>query len=121
MLAPRAAARFSPSKKKRIYIDRNDITKNDIYCGKKFRGSKHPGNVNFRDTISTNKAEYVSYSKNHGKKTKLSTRLLKDVFTGAFIGMGDKGQYYYLTKQEARTKISQALRDLRDDEEAQKT
>ena len=112
MRAPRAAVRFSPSKKKRIYIDHNDITGNDIYCGKKFRGSKDPGNVNFRDTISTNKADYEFFGNNHGKKTKLSTRLLEDVFTGAFIRWCDEGQHYYLlTKQEARTKISQALCD----------
>ena len=108
----RSAARFSTSENERTYVSPDDIVTEDIYCGQESRGSSNPGNIYYRDTIAMNKAKYKSYGNKHGPKTKLSTHLLEEVFSGRFVKMDPgNGQYYLMTETEARTKISQALRD----------
>ena len=105
--------RFSPSLKKLIYIQSIDITNDDVYCGREYRGSRHPGNITYRCITGNQrtKAEYKSFCNHHGRKTKMSNSLLENKFKGSrFIRM-DNGRYVLLTKKEARKKISQSLRE----------
>ena len=121
MRAPRTAARFSPSRNDRIYVDANAIAEGDIYCGQTHRGSQHPGNVNFRDTIAMYKPRYQAFGAQYRLKTTMSTSLLEEVFTGRFVKMDPfDGRYFLLTKLEARSKISQGLRETRADPEETK-
>ena len=64
---PRADARFSTTNEcdKCIRIDPDGITEDDVMCGKKHRGSKHPGNIHFRCTIAMFKPKYRSLGSHH--------------------------------------------------------
>ena len=109
--ATKPATRFSPSEMEHIHISQDAITDDDIFCGQEYRGSTHPGNVRFRDIVKAKQAEYRSYGSHHGKKTEMSTTILEEDIKGRFIRMYPDGEFYLLTKQEARKKVSQALRD----------
>ena len=104
--------RFSPSKKERTEIAPKAITDVDIYCGRKHRGSPHPGNVAYRRMIEENEAIYKEFARIHKMKTAKSTFLLEKVIKGRFVKMDPiKKRYVLLTKEEARDKIRQALCD----------
>jgi hypothetical protein len=105
------ALRFSPSEKEYIHIPHDEITDEDIYCGQEYRGSSHPGNVRFRDIVKAKQIVYRSFGSHHGKKTAMSTSILEEEVKGRFIRMYPDGEFYLLTKKEARKKVSQALRD----------
>lgn len=107
--------RFSPSKSNRIYLSSKAITDEDVRCGRKERGTVHPGNIRYRRIIQSNRPLYDSFGSKHGKKTSLSTTIVESEIKGRFVkpapGKKRKGQFYVLTREEARTKVSQSLRE----------
>lgn len=100
---------FSPSKSERIFISKEGITDDDILCGRGFKGSTHPGNKKLMMSVTECAARYADLGSQHAEKTKLRNSIVDDV-RGRFIREED-GRYYLLTIDEARTKVSQSLRD----------
>jgi len=101
--------RFSPSKDKRIYRAKKRILSRDIYCGREFRGSSHPGNVEFRRIIKMHKEMYQGLPSTPRKlKTDMSNAILKEI-EGRFFAVDEDGRHYLLTKGEAREKVRQSL------------
>lgn len=105
--------RFSPNDDSRIYIQVRDIRKLDIYCGRDKRGASsfHSGNAKYLDIIKSNRTYYRALGSKHGQKTIFRNHLVDKVINGRFIGKDDDGQYYLLTKEKARSKVSQSLRE----------
>jgi len=109
-VAPKKGSpRFSPSKETRIYRAKKRIKAHDIYCGREFRGSSHPGNAAFRRIIKTNKKKYQALSSIPRKlKTDMSNAILEEI-EGRFFAEAEGGRFYLLTKGEARNKVRQSL------------
>lgn len=108
--------RFSPSKSNRIYLSSKAITDEDVRCGRKERGTVHPGNIRYRRIIQSNRTLYESFGSKHGKKTNLSSSIVESEIKGRFVkpapGKKRKGfSHVLLTREEARTKVSQSLRE----------
>jgi hypothetical protein len=85
-----------------------DILETDVFCGRQYRGSDHPGNVEYQETIRANKTHYQQLKGSHKKKTAMTRYLLEHVILGRFVGINN-GIYYLLTEGRARSKIRQAL------------
>lgn len=107
--------RFSPSKANRTYIGDEDVTDSDLLCGREYRGTVHPANVRFRIIIQANRPLYLSLGSQHGRKTKLSKDIMNEAIEGRFLRpvAGENDRYFLLTEEEARAKVSQALREQR--------
>lgn len=103
--------RFSPSSEGRIYIDHSDISDQDVFSGREFRGSDHPGNVEYLRIIREHRPEYASFGRRHSDKTRLRNSLVDHDIRGRFIKVDDDGRYYLMTQEEARAKVSQSLRE----------
>lgn len=107
----RPKIRFSPSKDQPIFIEAEAITEEDVYSGREYRGSHHPGNVRFRNIIRNNRELYRSYANRHGQKTSLSKDIMNEAIRGRFIGRTKDGRFYLLTASKAQAKVSQSLRE----------
>jgi hypothetical protein len=74
-------------------------------------GNNHTGNKRYRNFVSKIRPLYKGTSK--GIKTKLSKLILEGVeeYGGRFVKEYEPGRYSEMNKEEARDKISQALRE----------
>lgn len=98
----------------RIYI--NSIQEFDILCGRGGRSNHHPGNKRYRQVVSHMKMMYRQ-TEQKTVKTDLSRAIVEHVcnYGGRFIKKEQEtGRYYILTKDEARKKTSQALRETKE-------
>lgn len=102
---------FSPSETNLIYIFEDDITSEDILCGRELAGSDHPGNVAYLRMVAENKALHHTFGSQHGEKTKIRNMIVHELVDrgGRFVRMVPDGQHHLLTVQEARRKVSQSL------------
>jgi hypothetical protein len=106
--------RFSKDKDHLIEIEPDDITNEDVLCGRVSTGSTHPGNVEFLRVIKFHRHAYQGMGAQHGKKTTLRNFVVdSDLYEGRsrFIGIDAFGTHYLLTEEKARIKVSQALRE----------
>jgi hypothetical protein len=103
--------RFSPSNDERIYISETDISDQDVFSGREFRGSDHPGNVEYLRIIREHRPIYVNFGRRHSEKTSLRNTLVDHDIRGRFIKVDDVGRFYLMTQDEARAKVSQSLRE----------
>jgi hypothetical protein len=99
------------SSQNRTYID--EIDSNDILCGRGGRSNHHRGNKRYRQVVG--KMKYM-YQQCPAKtlKTDLSRTIVEHCYSyGARFVKFDNAcsKYYVLTKNEARKKTSQALRE----------
>jgi hypothetical protein len=95
----------------RIYI--SEVNDSDILCGRGGKSNHHPGNKRYRQVVSEMKTMYRS-TEAKTVKTDLSRAIVDHVcsYGGRFVKKDEKtGQYYLLSKAEARKKTSQALRE----------
>jgi hypothetical protein len=102
--------RFSHPRKKPIIISEQDVTDDDVLCGRDSRGSKHKGNVFYRDVVGKKRSIYKGFAKRQ-KKTDLSTFIIEDVMKGRFLTKHKGKQYRVFTWAESRKKVSQSLRE----------
>jgi len=102
--------RFSHPKKKPIIISEQDVTDEDVLCGRDSRGSKHKGNVFYRDVVGKKRSIYKGFAKRQNK-TDLSTLIIEDVIKGRFLTKHKGKQYRVFTLAESRKKVSQSLRE----------
>jgi len=115
------APRYSPSdvEQERIYIDEEDITEEDIKCGRKEKACTHPGNREYRRIIEGHQAQYQALSSTPRiLKTDMSNAILEEI-EGRFVKTKD-GRYYLLTRGEAREKVRQSLTENNEARQARK-
>lgn len=103
--------RFSPSNANLVFVAAEDIADQDIFCGREYRGSDHPGNVEYLRIIRNHKKEYSLFGSQHSEKTRLRNSLVDNEIQGRFIKRTQDGRFCLLTKEEARKKVGQALRE----------
>lgn len=117
-------ARFSPSDcAERVYIDEREITDLDVLCGREFSASDHPGNLEYLRMIAKYKARYDSFGSKHGKKTQIRNLIVDTLVQkgGRFVARAaNERQFYLLAKDEARHKVSQCLREKRNNKSKKK-
>lgn len=95
----------------RSYVD--DITERDILCGRGGKSNHHQGNKKYRQVVGFMKCKYQNCPAKT-QKTDLSRKIVEycHSYGGRFVKKdGDNNRYYVLTKDEARKKTSQALRE----------
>lgn len=111
-LKPRGSLmnRFSHPTKKPIIISEQDVTDEDVLCGRDSRGSKHKGNVFYRDVVVKKRSIYKDFAKRQNK-TDLSTFIIEDVIKGRFLTKHEGKHYRVFTWAESRKKVSQSLRE----------
>ena len=93
-------------------ISAEEVTDNDVLCGKGGQSIHHPGNIQFREWAEEMKPEYSQLSK--PEKTPYSWKLVHKVWEagGRFLEKDDaSGKYYVIVDKDARLKASQALRE----------
>ena len=93
-------------------ISAEEVTDNDVLCGKGGQSIHHPGNIQFREWAEEMKPEYSQLSK--PEKTPYSWKLVHKVWEagGRFLEKDDaSGKYYVMDEKDARLKASQALRE----------
>lgn len=106
--------RFSPSNStQRIYISQYSVTNADVLCGRELSGSDHPGNLAYLSLVAKHKQRHSSFGSQHSEKTKIRNYIVDQVIDGGgrFVGRTFDGRHYLLTKEEARYKVSQCLRE----------
>lgn len=104
--------RFSPSENDRIYISFTQIQEDDVLCGREERGSPHKGNANYRTIVASKRSSYQALAScERQKKTNMSTHIIDVMVKGRFLVKQGTERYYLLTKDEARKKVSQSLRE----------
>lgn len=106
--------RFSKDEYHLVDIDQDEITNEDIYCGKENKNSTHPGNIEFRRLIQVYKAMYQGFGSQHGMKTKLRNYIVdRKLFGGRsrFIVKRGNDTFYLQTETKVRNKVNQALRE----------
>ena len=95
----------------RFYIE--EVREADVLCGRGGKSNHHPGNKRYRQVVSEMKQMYRS-TEAKKSKTGLSRAIVDHVceYGGRFVKKDEStGQYYVLSKAEARKKTSQALRE----------
>ena len=93
-------------------ISAEEVTDNDVLCGKGGQSIHHPGNIQFREWAEEMKPEYSQLTK--PEKTPYSWNLVHKVWDagGRFLEKDDEsGKYYVIDDKDARLKASQALRE----------
>jgi hypothetical protein len=93
-------------------ISADEVTDNDVLCGKGGQSIHHFGNIQFRQWAEEMKPEYSQLSK--PEKTPYSWKLVNKVWEagGRFLEKDDEsGKYYIIVEKDARLKASQALRE----------
>jgi hypothetical protein len=101
--------RFSACEENPTIVAPKDLLDIDIYSGRKYRGSKHYGNLKYQAVIRANKKKYQGLKNSHKKKTEMTRKLLENVILGRFVGRRKNGVFFLLSEEEARKKIRQAL------------
>ena len=89
-------------------IKKDDVTDNDVICGRGGKVNNHPGNKRFREFISQHKLDYLNASKID--KPALADKILEKVKPGRFL-VQISGGYVECDDCRAREKASQALRE----------
>ena len=95
----------------RKYIDA--IGENDVLCGRGGRSNHHIGNKRYRQVVGRMKCAYQSCPAK-ALKTDLSRAIVDHCcsYGARFVKLDEEyGQYYILSRSEARKKTSQALRE----------
>merc|ERR1712232_21151 len=95
----------------RRYVDK--ITDLDVLCGRGNKSNCHPGNKKYRRVVDEMKEMYRS-TEFRRIKTDLSYTIIDHVhsYGGRFVKKDEaSGKYLLLSKREAQTKTSQALRE----------
>jgi hypothetical protein len=102
-----------------------ELTPNDVLFGRGAPTFRHPGNVKFREIVTSRKAEYLATSR-HGPKKKIANqviheilardgRFLREVKTSAearSLGISRGTQAWVLVSEgEINAKVKQALRE----------
>lgn len=93
-------------------ISAEEVTDNDVLCGKGGQSIHHPGNIQFREWAEEMKPEHSQLSK--PEKTPYSWKLVHKVWEagGRFLEKDDaSGKCYVIVDKDARLKASQALRE----------
>jgi hypothetical protein len=90
------------------------INDNDVVSGRGSGGNRHPGNIYFRELIKSNKAYYLSLSKN--QKMDVARAIYDKISSldppGRFLNKNPETEKWYIIKKDrALEKISQALRE----------
>jgi hypothetical protein len=88
--------------------------KNDVVSGRGSGGNRHPGNIYFRELIKSNKAYYLSLSKN--QKMDVARAIYDKISSldppGRFLNKNPETENWYIVKKDrALEKIYQALRE----------
>ena len=86
-----------------------DIMDIDVLFEKGLRAQNHHGNIHYRSIVNERKEAYNS-SSNRKNKDLVANQVWERI-QGRCLTKAEDGQYYCLGKQEALTKIKQALRD----------
>lgn len=91
-----------------------EINENDVVSGRGSGGNRHPGNIYFRELIKSNKAYYLSLSKN--QKMDVARAIYDKISSldppGRFLNKNPETENWYIVKKDrALEKISQALRE----------
>ena len=109
---PAAVEKPTPlhSKKGREYV--TEVHKWDILSERGGKANHHEGNKRYRKVVSEMKAQYRGIAAKT-EKTDLSRAILQYIenYGGRFLKKDNDGRYFLMTKQEARKKTSQALRE----------
>jgi len=96
----------------RFHIDH--VLDSDVLCGRGGRVNRHPGNIMYRNIVSSMKIKYKNTISQIGKAD-LSRAIVQHVCNqgGRFIKKDEKSgkKFYILNQDEARRKTSQALRE----------
>ncbi len=87
-----------------------EVNDDDVLMGRGGVTNGHPGNLKFRELVRRRQIEYLAAPKL--KKAGIATLVMEDVFSsgGRFL-MDKKGRWVEISKEKARTKTSQALRE----------
>ena len=90
-----------------------DVTVNDVLYGRGGRSNNHPGNKRYLKIVADNKIEYKA-TKEQEIKTSIAEAIVKDIHKkgGRFLKKeGGAQSWRVMTFKEAKTKVSQALRE----------
>jgi hypothetical protein len=95
-----------------------EVTDNDVLCGRGGHANKHPGNHLFRRVVNENKDLYQSYcGQRETHKHVLAISIVDAVGLrgGRFLRRDDKfGKWVTISRKDAFSKTSQALREQQD-------
>lgn len=87
-----------------------EVNDDDVLMGRGGVTNGHPGNQKFRELVRRRQVEYLAAPKL--RKAGIATLVMEEVFTGGgrFL-MDKKGRWVEISKEKARAKTSQALRE----------
>jgi hypothetical protein len=106
----------SPNRRDTVKLFVDEIRESDVLCGRGARSNHNSGNKRYRLVVSEMKASYRT-TEAKTRKTDLSRAIVDHVcqYGGRFLKKDSHtGNYYILTKAEARKKTSQALRETKE-------
>jgi hypothetical protein len=88
-----------------------EVSDNDVLMGRGGVTNGHPGNQNFRELVRRRQMDYLAAPKL--KKADIATLVTEEVFSsgGRFLMGKKKGGWVEISKDKARAKASQALRE----------
>ncbi|KAL3805899.1 hypothetical protein HJC23_007860 [Cyclotella cryptica] len=90
------------------YIKAEDVTDDDVICGRGGKVNNHPGNKRFRKLIHQHKLEYLRATKQ--EKPMVAMKILQKVKPGRFL-VKLPGGFVESDDERSREKASQALRE----------
>jgi len=96
---------------KKTHVPENEITENDVLCGRGTGSNLHPGNIAYRQHFLDYQPAYkICDVRGKRKMIEEAIQWVEDVQQGRFLAY-ENGRYYIASKKQVRDKVSQYLRE----------